>query len=99
MGVLTVNQEIIQSSASVFNEVDPPPLKVVTSPNNDFMFSIMLYGFDLTNPAFRLFNVTLWQNFYSPGFVPINQTQVPLAACTLQHFAFNSDIEDIFHKF
>ena len=60
MGILTVNKDIIQSSKSVTNDIDPPPLTVTTSPDNNFMFSILLYGFDLTDPTFRLFNITLW---------------------------------------
>ena len=94
MGVLTVNRDIIQSSTSVTNDIEPPSLKVTTNPDNNFMFSILLYGFDLTNPALRLFNITLWQYFYSPGFVLINQTQVPLVVCTTQHFT--SATQDLF---
>lgn len=42
------------------------------------MFGISLIGFDLSDPNYRLFNITLAQIFYGPAFSPINTTIVPL---------------------
>ena len=42
------------------------------------MFAITVFGFDITTTTSRLFNITLWQNFYGPGYAILNKTQIPL---------------------
>ena len=57
-----------------------------TNPINSMMFAISVYGFDITTSTSRLFNVTLWQYFYGPGYTVLNKTQVPLEPCRPGNF-------------
>lgn len=74
MGLLTLNESIIQSSVSITNDVNPSMFKIITSPEHNFMFSVNIFGFDLNNPALKLFNITLTQYFYGYAFTLINKT-------------------------
>jgi hypothetical protein len=56
------------------------------SPDGGFMFMVGMPGFDLTNSSYRVFNITLYQEYYSPIFQPINMTAVPMVPCTVSHF-------------
>ena len=72
----------ISSSTSIQFEVDPSPIKVITSPNGGFMFAVAIFGLNLNDPAVTYFNISLFQNFYGPLWQVINYTQVPLVQCT-----------------
>jgi len=99
MGIRTVNRQIIQASTSIENDANPPALSIITSPSNNFMFSINIFGVDLNNKTFQLFDVSLLQTYYGPGYSLINQTAVPLVKCTDQHFAFDSSIAGTLNNF
>ncbi len=78
MAIKTVDRQIISSSVSRVVDLEPPTINIQTSQQSNFMFIIYVAGFDLTNPYFRLFNITLAQRYWGPGFTLINQTYVPL---------------------
>jgi hypothetical protein len=84
---------------SVQIDTEPSPMSVVTSVEGGFMFAVALVGFSLTDPSITYFDISLYQNYYSPLFQTINTTKVPLVACTPDHFAFNSDILALYYKF
>lgn len=66
MGLKTVKMEIIDSSFYTVNDVEPNELKVTTSPDGGFMFMVGMPGFDLTNNSYKVFNISLFQEYYSP---------------------------------
>lgn len=72
------------------NDAEPNQLTVTTSPEGGFMFMVGMPGFDLTNSSYKIFNISLYQEYYSPIFQRINMTSIALAPCTVDHFAFNS---------
>jgi hypothetical protein len=74
-------------------------MSVVTSVEGGFMFAVALSGYSLTDPSVTYFDISLYQNYFSPLYNIINSTRVPLVACTPDHFAFNSDILSLYYKF
>ena len=68
-------------------EATPPPLNVKMD-KGGLMFSVMLFGFNLSTTP-RLFDFTLVEQTYSTGHSLVNQTTVPLSQCTEQHFSFS----------
>lgn len=82
MAIKTVNREIINATTTVNSEIDPVPIKLVTSPKGGFMFAISVLGFNLNDPVTKYFNVTLRQNFFTPIYYEINSTAIPLIQCT-----------------
>ena len=71
MGLKTLKKEIIQAVITTSNELNPPELSINTSPSGGFMFSIMLFGFDLSTGP-RLFDFTLVEQTRTTGFVLAN---------------------------
>lgn len=63
------------------------------------MFAITLFGFDLSNTTYKLFNITLWQSFYGPGYSFLNETMIPLTPCTPEHLDFGDNVKSVFYKF
>jgi hypothetical protein len=55
------------------------------------MFGVSLFGFDLTAPG-KIFDIKLYQEYYTPIFNLLNRTEVPLVPCSESHFNFNSKI-------
>lgn len=62
------------------------------------MFGVFVYGIDLNTPVYRLFDITLHQQFYSTGHVLINDTTVPLVQCTEEHFKFDDQLKEMYGK-
>jgi hypothetical protein len=81
-GIQTLDRSTISSSISTKFEVNPSPIKVITSPKGGFMFAVGLFNINLNDPTVTYFNITLFQNYYSPLWQVINYTQVPLVPCT-----------------
>lgn len=97
-GIEVLNRSSISSTASTSIEVEPTPIKVVASPQGGFMFSVGIFEMNLSNPMVTFFNISLTQDYYSPVFNIINQTNIPLVQCTPAHYNFSSDVVSMFYK-
>lgn len=62
------------------------------------MFAIGVYGLNLNDPNITYFSVSLFQNTFSPIFQPISNTPIPMVPCTKDHFKFNKDTIELFHR-
>ena len=60
------------------------------------MFSLVLYGANLSDPTIKYFDISLTQSYYSPVMQLINQTVIPLVQCTHDHFNFNEEISSTY---
>ena len=81
MGIKTANREIIYSTETSIFEADPSPLTINPNPSGEFMFSIGIYGFNMSEPTWRLFDISLIQSSFENG-VEVSEVAVPLVMCT-----------------
>ena len=63
------------------------------------MFAIYLFGLNLNDPNITYFDISLKQFHMETVLGAFNVTEVPLVACTPQHFAFDAEIERRYHLF
>ena len=63
------------------------------------MFAVGIQFLDLGNTTKKYFNITLRQHHYGPLLAGNNFTNVPLVACTPDHFSYNTDILNFYYKF
>lgn len=63
------------------------------------MFSLGIEFLDLTNSSRKYFNISLRQHSYGPLMQGDNFTNIPLIPCTADHFSYNKDILEFYHKF
>ena len=61
-------------------------------PSGGFALGVGIFGLDVTATTNRPFNITMYQDYYSPIFKPINSTEIPLVGCTKEHINFNDDL-------
>lgn len=73
-GIQTLNKTDITSTVSTLIETDPSPIRFTASPNGGFMFSVALFGKNLSDPDVTYFKISLFQNYYSPLWDLINST-------------------------
>ncbi len=62
------------------------------------MVGVFIYGLNLNMPFFRFFDIGLYQEEYSSGFILQNSTQIPLGQCTKEHFSFNEELTQVFER-
>ena len=82
MGLKTANREIITTSINNEYESDPSEMTVKTSPEGGFMFSIYLFGVDLSSTTNRMFDVAVNWQLYVPLMSMVNQTTLTMVPCT-----------------
>ncbi len=63
------------------------------------MFAIAIQNLDLNDANKKYFNITLRQNYFGPLFSGNNFTVVPLVPCSDDHFSYNEEILNFYHKF
>ena len=97
-GLKTSNKEIIFASETIVNEADPSFMDITLDPKNGFMLGMFVPGLDLNDPNQVPFNLQLIQHYEQPVGLPINQTVVPLEACTAAHFNYSDELVDYFNK-
>ena len=88
MGIRTIRKEIIQTETEVSENSDPSELKIKLGPEGGMIPTIFLNGFNLTHPP-RAFNISLMEDYHSPGYLLQNSTPIPLVQCTEEHFSFS----------
>ena len=80
-GLKTLRKELITSSFySIFNET-PCPIDIKLN-DKTFMFAIFMYGFNLTDPNIRWFDISVTQFTKVNAFTVQNATSIPLIPCT-----------------
>ena len=97
-GLMTLNQEIISSTTDIQIDLDPTAFTINNNPSENFMFSVGLFGFNLSDPHIKLFNISLNIDYYSPLLKLINTTQIPLQMCTSDHFNFNTEMLNMYTR-
>ena len=95
MGVKTATKQIITSSVSSLNEVNPTETRLKMGPQGDMMFAVSFIGMNYTNVT-QIFDVELQQENYTTGMVITSYQKVPMVRCTPEHFAFNDEISKIY---
>ena len=78
-------------------EVNPSEMTLKTQPAGGFLFLVDLLGFNMSD-THRLFDFTLRQESFTTGYVLQNSTEIPMVACTEEHFGFNDEIKSLFWK-
>ena len=63
----------------------------------NLMFSVMLFGFDL-NTGPKMFDFTLEEQIFTTGFNLSNSTPVALVPCTEAHFSHSVELKASFSK-
>ena len=63
-------------------ETSPSFVTKALDPKEGIMIAFNLFGADLNDPNSTYLDIRLRQQFFLPGFQLINETSIPLVACT-----------------
>ena len=91
-GLNVINKTTVAVSSDLQHQADPSTSSIVTSPAGQFMFAVNVIGIGVFDSNNTNFNVTLQQSFLSQLGAVGNSTNIPLVACTADHFNFNAEI-------
>ena len=97
--ILLLQRKNVTGSVHYDRMTDPSYSLVKIGPEGGFMFSLGIKGVNLANNSSKIFDVVLEKHEYRilTGFS--STTSIPLVACTQEHFAFNTAIQEHFTAF
>ena len=94
--ISTVNKTAIAWKSTIEDAFNPTPTTLTFNPQGKMMFGISVLGFNLNDPALRYFDVRMAENIVNG--TSQSTVEVPLVACTKEHFAITSQIQNNFDK-